>query len=164
MIKIYHNPRCSKSRQGLELLSESGKDFEIVKYLDIEAMGLTPASLRAGGATHKFSTGALDLGQLKFRGRWSALSTLEHYVQECTATLVMLRLSNETLNRLQSLMRFGYKFESPPPAPWESFFARLRQHRIANHGPAGSLSRCAGRRGHANGKSGIFGIQDRATL
>lgn len=34
MIKIYHNPRCSKSRCGLELLDNSGKDFEIVKYLD----------------------------------------------------------------------------------------------------------------------------------
>ena len=34
MIKIYHNPRCSKSRQGLELLENSGKDFEVVKYLE----------------------------------------------------------------------------------------------------------------------------------
>lgn len=34
MIKIYHNPRCSKSRQGLELLENSGKQFEIVKYLE----------------------------------------------------------------------------------------------------------------------------------
>ena len=35
MIKIYHNPRCSKSRQGVALLEESGKEFEIVKYLDV---------------------------------------------------------------------------------------------------------------------------------
>jgi arsenate reductase len=34
MIKIYHNPRCSKSRQGLELLENSGKEFEIVRYLE----------------------------------------------------------------------------------------------------------------------------------
>ncbi len=34
MITIYHNPRCSKSRQGLALVEASGKDFEIVKYLD----------------------------------------------------------------------------------------------------------------------------------
>ncbi|WP_298327835.1 arsenate reductase (glutaredoxin) [uncultured Dokdonia sp.] len=34
MIKIYHNPRCSKSRQGLALLEESGKEFEVIKYLD----------------------------------------------------------------------------------------------------------------------------------
>ena len=34
MIKIYHNNRCSKSRLGLEILEKSGKDFEIVKYLE----------------------------------------------------------------------------------------------------------------------------------
>lgn len=34
MIKIYHNPRCRKSREGLQILEDSGKEFEIVKYLD----------------------------------------------------------------------------------------------------------------------------------
>lgn len=34
MIKIYHNPRCKKSREGLAILEESGNDFEIIKYLD----------------------------------------------------------------------------------------------------------------------------------
>ena len=34
MIKIYHNNRCSKSRCGLEILENSKKDFEVVKYLD----------------------------------------------------------------------------------------------------------------------------------
>ena len=34
MIKIYHNPRCRKSREGLEILEKSGKDFEIIKYLE----------------------------------------------------------------------------------------------------------------------------------
>ncbi len=33
MIKIYHNPRCSKSRQGLSILEESGKPFKIITYL-----------------------------------------------------------------------------------------------------------------------------------
>ena len=34
MIKIYHNNRCSTSRAGLKLLEESGKEFEIVHYLE----------------------------------------------------------------------------------------------------------------------------------
>ncbi|WP_405381889.1 arsenate reductase (glutaredoxin) [Maribacter sp. LLG6340-A2] len=34
MIKIYHNPRCRKSREGLEILENSGKKFEVIKYLD----------------------------------------------------------------------------------------------------------------------------------
>ena len=31
---LIHNPRCSKSRQTLELLEERGIDFEVRKYLD----------------------------------------------------------------------------------------------------------------------------------
>ncbi len=30
---IYHNPRCSKSRQTLELLKERGVEPEVVEYL-----------------------------------------------------------------------------------------------------------------------------------
>ncbi len=32
-MEIYHNPRCSKSRQGLAILKGSNKEFEIVEYL-----------------------------------------------------------------------------------------------------------------------------------
>lgn len=32
-MKIYHNPRCSKSRQTLEILIKKNADFEIVEYL-----------------------------------------------------------------------------------------------------------------------------------
>ena len=34
MITIYHNNRCRKSREGLEILENSGKPFEIKKYLE----------------------------------------------------------------------------------------------------------------------------------
>ena len=33
MITIYHNPRCRKSREGLEFLKQSGKEYEMVEYL-----------------------------------------------------------------------------------------------------------------------------------
>jgi arsenate reductase len=56
MIKIYHNPRCRKSREGLAILENSGKEFEIVKYLEtipslkelteiIHLLGITPIQL-----------------------------------------------------------------------------------------------------------------------
>lgn len=32
-LKIYHNPRCSKSRQTLELLRDQGREPEIIEYL-----------------------------------------------------------------------------------------------------------------------------------
>ena len=31
---IYHNPRCSKSRAAMELLTEKGMEINVVKYLD----------------------------------------------------------------------------------------------------------------------------------
>ena len=33
-VTIWHNPRCSKSRQTLALIEESGTEAEIVKYLE----------------------------------------------------------------------------------------------------------------------------------
>ena len=33
-ISIWHNPRCSKSRDSFKLLEEKGLDAEVVKYLD----------------------------------------------------------------------------------------------------------------------------------
>ena len=56
MIKIYHNPRCSKSREGLAIVEASGKPFQIIKYMDeqlptptleriIETLGIKPIEL-----------------------------------------------------------------------------------------------------------------------
>lgn len=32
-VKIYHNPKCSKSRQTLALLQERGLNLEVIEYL-----------------------------------------------------------------------------------------------------------------------------------
>lgn len=62
---IYHNPRCSKSRQTLTLLEEKGVELEIIEYLktppdlrtlkDILAkLGITPHELmRKGESIYK---------------------------------------------------------------------------------------------------------------
>lgn len=34
--KIYHNPRCSKSRKALQILQDNNYDYEIILYLDIK--------------------------------------------------------------------------------------------------------------------------------
>lgn len=33
MITIYHNPRCSKSRNALNAIKNSKKEFEVIEYL-----------------------------------------------------------------------------------------------------------------------------------
>ena len=56
MIKIYHNPRCRKSREGLQLLKESKQGYKIIEYLKetpnfdelksiINLLGITPLEL-----------------------------------------------------------------------------------------------------------------------
>jgi len=58
--KIYHNPRCSKSRQTLALLNENEMDVEIVEYLKtppsrkeltgiIKMLGIKPRDLLRKG-------------------------------------------------------------------------------------------------------------------
>lgn len=56
MTKIYHNPRCSKSRETLKLLQDKGIEPEIVLYLEtppdaktlqglLQQLGLKPREL-----------------------------------------------------------------------------------------------------------------------
>ncbi len=56
MLKIYHNPRCAKSREGLAILEESGKDFEVVKYLENP-----PSYIQLSAIIGKLGIPAIDL-------------------------------------------------------------------------------------------------------
>lgn len=63
--RIFHNPRCSKSRQTLELLREQGVEPEIIRYLEtppteqilehiLQALDIGPRKLmRTGEKEHK---------------------------------------------------------------------------------------------------------------
>ncbi|MEQ1739984.1 MAG: arsenate reductase (glutaredoxin) [Methyloglobulus sp.] len=55
-VKIYHNPRCTKSRQTLQLLKDKGVEAEVVEYLKtppstdeladiLEKLGMEPRDL-----------------------------------------------------------------------------------------------------------------------
>ena len=64
-LKIFHNPRCSKSRQTLAILSENEIDFDIIEYLKdvpsketlkqiINILGIKPRDLlRKGEGVYK---------------------------------------------------------------------------------------------------------------
>ncbi len=64
-LKILHNPRCSKSRQTLAILSDNGVDVDIIEYLKdvpnketlrqiIDILGIKPRDLlRKGEAVYK---------------------------------------------------------------------------------------------------------------
>lgn len=64
-MKIYHNPRCSKSRQTLAIIREKGEEVEIVEYLInppnkielkevLKKLGMKPGQIiRKGEAIYK---------------------------------------------------------------------------------------------------------------
>ena len=56
MIQIYHNPRCTKSRQGVQLLTEKGLEFKELRYLDT---GLNKTELQT--ILKKLGISALEL-------------------------------------------------------------------------------------------------------
>ena len=55
-VSIYHNPRCSKSRQTLQLLEENGISPEIVLYLETQ-----PDADEIKSLLKKLGIGARDL-------------------------------------------------------------------------------------------------------
>lgn len=68
--KIYHNPRCSKSRQTLELLNEKGIETEVIEYLNtppdaaalekiLTGLGMEPRELMRKGQD-EYKTLGLD--------------------------------------------------------------------------------------------------------
>ena len=56
MVTLYHNPRCSKSRDALALLREQGQEPEIILYLETPPNAKTLKAL-----LDKLGIGARDL-------------------------------------------------------------------------------------------------------
>ncbi|MGG7034824.1 MAG: arsenate reductase (glutaredoxin) [Flavobacterium sp.] len=56
MIQIYHNSRCGKSRCALDLLENSGKEFEVIKYLEN-----TPSAEELKSILKKLNIPAIEL-------------------------------------------------------------------------------------------------------
>ena len=71
--RIFHNPRCSKSRQTLELLREQGVEPEIIRYLEtppteqileqiLQALDIGPRELMRTGEKEYREQGLDDPG------------------------------------------------------------------------------------------------------
>ena len=80
--------------------------------------GLTPASLRGGGAVDLFhQTG--DPHLVLWRCRWRQLRTMEHYLQEVTALSMLPSMSDNDRYRIQT-------FADACPQLLERFIDSLR--------------------------------------
>lgn len=71
--KIYHNPRCSKSRQTLELLNDKGVETEVIEYLNtppdaetlekiLNGLGMEPRELMRKGQDEYKTLNLADKG------------------------------------------------------------------------------------------------------
>jgi len=86
---------------------------ELCKFGHFEGFKLTPASLRAGGATHLYIAG-VPIDRLRFMGRWRVLSSLEHYVQEAAAVMCLQKLPQGARNIAALVSDFWAIFAFPP--------------------------------------------------
>lgn len=78
MLTIYHNPRCTKSRQTLQRIEEKGKTVQVVEYLKtvptkeeladlVEKLGIKPEQLiRKNEADYKENFKGKELSD----GQW----------------------------------------------------------------------------------------------
>lgn len=72
-VKIYHNPKCSKSRATLQILQDQGAEAEVVEYLKtppnrqqlvqiINGLGISPRELMRKGEAEYREAGLDDPG------------------------------------------------------------------------------------------------------
>lgn len=88
MIQIYHNSRCSKSRECLRLLEHSGLEFETIKYLE------TPPSFKE----LEVIIGKLDVNPIELIRKKEKLWIENFKNKEFTAKeLIQIMVSNPIL-------------------------------------------------------------------
>ena len=72
LMRLYHNPRCSKSRQAVALLTEAGYEFEIRLYLkdgiaqeDLEILASVENIIRLKDVVGDVDTSMLDSNKIQ---------------------------------------------------------------------------------------------------
>ena len=71
-MRLYHNPRCSKSRQAVALLTDAGIDFEEYRYLtegidsnDVEVLSTLRNIIRKKDVTGDYDFKNLDVDSIQ---------------------------------------------------------------------------------------------------
>eukprot|EP00438_Fugacium_kawagutii_P036295 Skav217416 [mRNA] locus=scaffold2674:455612:458842:- [translate_table: standard] len=108
----------TKSEKDAALWPSSPSRFRVMfkhvcKKMMVTNMKLSPASLRAGGATWMLDEG-VEVSKIRFQGRWSNLRSLEHYLQVARAQQLALAITPRVTDHLkQLLLRHSYMLSLP---------------------------------------------------
>lgn len=86
---------------------------EICEKLGVGRLKLSPASLRAGGATWMLDEGT-EVSKIRFMGRWSNLRSLERYLQVARAQQIALTLEPTAVAAVKHLLiNFSFMLTLP---------------------------------------------------
>ena len=96
------------------------------QLLGVGDLSLTPASVRAGGATQHIQRHQ-NVPLLMHIGRWLNVRSLENYLQEAVASIALQAVSDEVAARMEKLANLWPIFRSAPKRRWYRFFSRKRQ-------------------------------------
>ena len=88
---------------------------KVLDFLCLKSLRLTPASMRAGGATFLLESGE-NIPNIRFIGAWSSEKAMACYLQEAEASASLLTLTSHQSNRLEQVLHL-FAFLSAPPPP-----------------------------------------------
>jgi len=107
IVCTYVRARLMKMPRSERLWQFSNATFATRMRRLLISLGLdpvfTPGSLRTGGATHLFHISNEDVMKLMWRGRWSSIRMLSHYIQELSVESIRHQSTTPLVHRLSSL-------------------------------------------------------------
>jgi len=119
----HDRPRHARVWPGSPQLFRRYWDWSLSE-IGAAALGLTPASLRPGGATFLYRTGTA-IASIKYRGAWASERAMSVYIQEAMSAFVLQALP---LPVQQSLWFRAERdlplLDTAPPCSWRSLFQR----------------------------------------
>ncbi|MDA0284999.1 MAG: arsenate reductase (glutaredoxin) [Planctomycetota bacterium] len=106
-VTIFHNPRCSKSRQTLQLIREAGVEPDVVEYLKSP-----PSIAELDGILKKLNLAPLDLMRRK-ESVFSELGLADRFLTREEAIAIMVE--NPVLIERPIVVKGGYAVIGRPP-------------------------------------------------
>jgi hypothetical protein len=94
----------------------------LCEHLGVTHLKITPASLRAGGATAMLEAG-IPVANIRFAGCWASEKSLACYLQEAEAAAAVMSIDTRRAVWLKQLLQQYAPLCLPPVVPYRVLFA-----------------------------------------